>query len=116
MIVHPEDAKRFALTTGQTAKVSTPGGSIEGTIIVYPGVMRGTIGIEHGFGHTELGGRAHQIGDHTWPDEPFIRAGVNINEIGLTDPTRNHENIWVDSVSGAVVRNGLPAKIEAVTG
>lgn len=116
MIIHPDDAKRFGLTSGQVAKVSTPGGAVEGTIIVYPGVMRGCVGIEHGFGHTELGGRAHQIGDHTWPDAPFIRAGVNINDIGLTDPTRNHENIWVDSVSGAVVRNGLPAKVEPIAG
>lgn len=114
MIIHPNDAARFGLSTGQKARVSTPGGSIEGTVIVYRGVIPGTIGIEHGFGHTELGGRAHQIGDHKWPDAPYIRAGVNINEVGLTDPTRNHENFWVDSISGAVVRNGLPAKVESL--
>jgi tetrathionate reductase subunit A len=41
--------------------------------------------------------------------------GVNLNDLGFADPTRpGCKNVWVDWVSGAAVRQGLPARIEKV--
>ncbi|MDI8799948.1 hypothetical protein MJM59_31655, partial [Salmonella enterica subsp. enterica serovar Montevideo] len=41
-------------------------------------------------------------------------AGINLNDLGFADPTRNITNTWLDWVSGAAVRQGLPAKIERI--
>lgn len=83
-------------------------------MIVHEGVMPGVMAIEHGYGHRELGARAHRIGDHTQPERPDLRAGINLNDLGLTDPTRGDKVIWVDAVSGTAVRQGLPARLERV--
>ena len=56
----------------------------------------------------------YRIGDHTQPDRPDLRAGINLNDLGLTDPTRGDKVIWVDAVSGTAVRQGLPARLERV--
>lgn len=112
VIVHPADAGRLALKTGERARIRTPGGAAACTVIVHEGVMPGVMAIEHGYGHRELGARAHRIGDHVQPDRPDLRAGINLNELGLTDPTRGDKVIWVDAVSGTAVRQGLPARLE----
>ena len=70
--------------------------------------------IEHGYGHRELGARAHRIGDRMQPDRPDLRAGINLNDLGLSDPTRGGKGIWVDAVSGTSVRQGIPARLERV--
>ena len=51
---------------------------------------------------------------YTQPDRPDLRAGINLNDLGLTDPTRGDAVIWVDAVSGTAVRQGLPARLERV--
>lgn len=114
VIVHPADAGQLGLATGDRARIRTPGGAAECTVIVHEGVMPGVMAIEHGYGHRELGARAHRIGDHTQPDRPDLRAGINLNDLGLTDLTRGDEVIWVDAVSGTAVRQGLPARLERV--
>ncbi|WP_438804976.1 hypothetical protein, partial [Proteus mirabilis] len=35
-------------------------------------------------------------------------------DLGFADPTREITNTWLDWVSGASVRQGLPAKIERI--
>ena len=114
VIVHPADAGKLGLATGDTARIRTPGGAAECTVIVHEGVMQGVMAIEHGYGHRELGARAHRLGDQMQPDRPDLRAGINLNDLGLTDPTRGDKVIWVDSVSGTAVRQGLPARLERV--
>ncbi|MDO9597096.1 MAG: molybdopterin dinucleotide binding domain-containing protein [Azoarcus sp.] len=114
VIVHPEDAARLGLSSGQRARIQTPGGSAEGTVIVHEGVMRGVVAVEHGYGHRELGARAHRIGDVSQPQRPDLAAGVNINDLGLPDPTRGGNVVWVDAISGTAVRNGLPARLSPV--
>jgi len=44
--------------------------------------------------------------------DPRIAAGINLNDLGLADPTREVGNSWLDWVSGAAVRQGLPAKLQ----
>ena len=111
LLVHPVDAARAGLKSGDTATLRTPGGAVKTTVIVHGGVMQGVVAIEHGFGHRELGARAHRIGKLRQPDKPALRAGINLNDLGLADPTRSGKSVWVDAISGAAVRNGLPAKL-----
>jgi tetrathionate reductase subunit A len=79
--------------------------------MVHAGIAPGVAAFEHGFGHRELGARAHRIGTGRQPEDRRLAAGVNLNDIGLMDPTRPDKAPWVDAISGASVRNGLPAKI-----
>jgi tetrathionate reductase subunit A len=111
VIVHPDDAARLGLATGDLARIQSPGGSATCRVIVHEGVMRGVLAVEHGYGHRELGARAHRVGDARQPDRPDLRAGINLNDLGLADPTRGNAAIWVDAVAGSSVRNGLPAKL-----
>ncbi len=114
VIVHPDDAAKAGLRNGDRARLATPGGSAECRVIVHEGVMRGVVAIEHGYGHRELGARSHRIGGERQPKRPDLCAGLNLNDLGLVDPTRRGEAVWVDSVSGGSVRQGLPAKLTRV--
>ena len=114
VIVHPDDAAALGLQSGDRAWLATPGGRAECTLLVHRGVMRGVLAVEHGFGHKELGARAHRIGERAQPRRPHLAAGINLNDLGLVDPTRGGRGVWVDTVSGASVRNGLPARLERV--
>ncbi|HSQ05239.1 MAG TPA: molybdopterin dinucleotide binding domain-containing protein [Burkholderiales bacterium] len=111
VIVHPADAKRLGVKTGDAVEIRTPGGKVEALALVHQGVVEGVVAIEHGFGHRELGARAHRIGRSIQPDRPGLAAGINLNDLGLQDPTRSGKSIWVDAISGASVRNGLPAQL-----
>lgn len=110
--VNVEDARRLGIETGDRIRIATPGGSEPATAIVRHGVMPGVLAVEHGFGHKEFGARAHVIGDRRQPDVPEISAGVNLNDLGLADPTRSGASVWVDPVAGTAVRQGIPAKLE----
>ncbi|MDC8760256.1 molybdopterin dinucleotide binding domain-containing protein [Janthinobacterium fluminis] len=109
--LHADDAARFGVQNGDRVYLETPGGRAKATVIVRHGVQRGVIAVEHGFGHREMGARAHRFGAVTQPGEAAIAAGVNLNDLGLSDPTRSGRNVYVDPVSGSAVRQGLPARI-----
>ena len=111
VLIHPDDAKRLRLEMGDLAEIATPNGSVRARIMVHPGVMPGVAAFEHGFGHRELGARPHRIGRERQPEDARLAAGVNLNDIGVLDPTRPDRAPWVDAVSGTSVRNGLPARI-----
>lgn len=112
--INADDATRLGIRTGDTIRIATPGGTAIGTAIVRHGVMPGVLAVEHGFGHTELGARPHIIGGHSQPVEPEIAAGLNLNDLGLRDPTRAGTSVWVDPVVGTAVRQGLPANVERI--
>ncbi len=114
--INTHDAARLGIQNGDEIRVSTPGGSVVGMALVRPGVKEGAIAIEYGFGHTELGANAHTIDGVATAHKHALSAGVNLNDLGLRDPSlpAGHENVWIDWVSGAVVRQGLPARIEKV--
>jgi tetrathionate reductase subunit A len=111
VLLHPDDAQPLGLTMGDLVEIATPGGSLKARVMVHAGIVRGVAAFEHGFGHRELGARAHRIGGKNQPDDARLAAGVNLNDIGLMDPTRPDQAPWVDAISGASVRNGLPARI-----
>lgn len=113
--INREDANELGIKNGERIRLVTPGNSVEGVAMIRDGVMRGAIAIEHGYGHKELGARAHTIDGKAMPHNPALAAGVNINDLGFRDTTRgDHNNVWIDWVSGAVVRQGLPARIEKI--
>ena len=111
VIINTADALGMDLHTGQAVWLETPGGKRRCTVLVSPGVMPGVIAVEHGYGHRELGARAHLIGERQQPQKQQLAAGININDLGLADPTYPGRSVWVDTVSGASVRNGLPARL-----
>ncbi len=109
--IHPEDAKNMGIETGDIFTVETPSNQMKVTAMLVDGIHRGVLGFEHGFGHTELGERAHWIGDKQQPVKMKSSDGVNINDIGLIDPTREGKGVLLDWAIGAAARQALPAKI-----
>ena len=105
------DARRLGLADGDTALLRTPAGSRKVAVAVREGVMPGVLAVEHGFGHRELGARAHRIGNQMQPVVDGLSAGFNLNDLGLADPTRTGASVWMDPVAGSAVRNGLPAAL-----
>jgi tetrathionate reductase subunit A len=109
--LHPDDAAHLGLHSGDQVYLETPGGRAKATVMLRHGVQRGVVAVEHGFGHREHGARAHRIGDKMQPHEAAIGAGINLNDLGLSDLTRNGRNVFLDPVAGTAVRQGLPARL-----
>ena len=111
--IHRQDAERLGIANGQPVRITSPGGSITGVAIVRDGVMPGTVAVEYGYGHQELGARPHRIDGQQMVANAALGAGVNMNDIGIVDDTRGgHVNGWIDTISGAAVRQGLPVRVE----
>ena len=113
--INTRDGRDAGIRTGDRVRVITPGGSVEGVAMLRDGVKPGAVAIEHGYGHRELGARTHTVDGNALPGDEAIGAGVNLNDLGLVDPTHTSGNAWVDWVTGASVRQALPARIERVT-
>lgn len=114
--LNTEDAARFGIANGDRIEVRTPGAKLEGMALVRSGIAKGAIAIEYGYGHTQLGAVAHVVDGKPTHANPQHGNGVNLNRLGFTDPTRPaKDNVWIDWVSGAVVRQGLPVKIRRIS-
>ena len=101
------------LTPVSNWMATTPGGFVTGIAMIRAGVISGCVAIEHGYGHTGLGATQHLVDGKPMPHDPALGAGVSLNDLGLNDVTRGVvSNAWIDWVSGAVVRQGLPARLE----
>ncbi|MBK5928218.1 molybdopterin dinucleotide binding domain-containing protein [Rhodobaculum claviforme] len=111
VLVNDADAEALGIAHGDVIEVESPGGRITGVALVSPGVMRGALGIEHGFGHRDLGARVHRIDGVERPGNPWIGAGVTLNDLGFADPTRGVLGTWLEPVTGAAVRQGLPVRL-----
>lgn len=112
--IHTSDAAKLGIDNGDKVRVTTPGGSTTGVAQVRNGIQQGVLGIEHGFGHRELGARAHRIGNTLQKVNTQAGYGVNINDLGFADPRRSGLSVLADWVVGSTARQGLPAKIERV--
>lgn len=71
----------------------------------------GVIAVEHGYGHREMGASQHYLDGEPLAMDERIAAGINLNDLGFADPTREVPNTWLDWVTGAAVRQGIPAAI-----
>ena len=110
--INRQDAERFNIKNGDEITITTPGGTVRSVVLVRDGIAPGTIAIEHGYGHTELGAREHEIDGRRIGSDKSLSAGINLNDLGFADPTRAEvSNVWIDWVSGGIVRQGLPARI-----
>jgi tetrathionate reductase subunit A len=109
--INVRDAAGLGIRTGDRVQIETPGGQVTGVALVRHGVMPGVLAIPHGYGHRELGARAHRIGEGIVRSLEGADAGVCENDLGLRDPTRQGTSVWVDPISGTAVRQGLPARL-----
>ncbi|MBI6168924.1 tetrathionate reductase subunit TtrA, partial [Serratia marcescens] len=109
--LNPADGARFGIQHGDWVSISTPGGSREAQISLLAGVMPGVIAVEHGYGHREMGASQHYLDGEPLAMDKRIAAGINLNDLGFADPTREVPNTWLDWVTGAAVRQGIPAAI-----
>ncbi|MBS0056062.1 tetrathionate reductase subunit TtrA [Yersinia sp. Marseille-Q3913] len=112
--INPVDASRYGIQQGDIVQLMTPGGQMEVQVSLLDGVMPGVVAIEHGYGHREMGARTHLLDGEMMASDPRIGQGSNLNDLGFTDPTREIPNTWLDWVSGAAVRQGLPAKLALI--
>lgn len=76
--VHPATARRLDVRNGEIIRLTSPHGSIEAPVYVYPGVHPEVLSVPLGFGHTEYGayakGRGVNALDLLPPpgDQPFL--------------------------------------------
>ncbi|NNI41595.1 tetrathionate reductase subunit A [Pasteurella multocida] len=112
--MNQQDAQTQGLRHGDLVELSTPGGKGLVQIIVMEGVIKGTIAIEHGYGHKQLGAKSYVIDGKEIQGAPQIQRGININDLGLLDNTKEIVSPWVDWVCGSAVRQGIPAKLQKV--
>jgi len=95
--IHPDDAARVGVATGEPARVENHVGAIEIPVEITDTIMRGVVSIPHGWGHAVPGtGTAIANG----------RPGVNANL--LTDRDA------FDPLSGNAALNGTPVRVEPV--
>jgi anaerobic selenocysteine-containing dehydrogenase len=87
--INPETAKRFGLSEGQAAKLTTPKGESEVKVHLYDGIMPGVIALPRGLGHTT-------------EDKYMSGKGVNFNK--LIGPVE-------DQASGLDAAWGIRAKL-----
>ncbi|QLB21076.1 tetrathionate reductase subunit A [Vespertiliibacter pulmonis] len=109
--MNPQDAATYGFQHGDMVELVTPGGKAKTQIIVMAGVIQGTIAIEHGYGHKQHGATSYVIDGKVIQGNDQIKRGININDLGLLDSTKEIVSPWVDWVCGSAVRQGLPAKL-----
>ncbi|WP_311949825.1 molybdopterin dinucleotide binding domain-containing protein [Halomonas piscis] len=116
VLMHTDDAERAGIAHGDTVRIESPGRAVKALALVSNGVMKGALGIEHSFGHTELGASEHEVDGEAFSGNQWVGAGININDLGFADPTRRVAGTWLEGVSGASVRQGLPVRVSRVEG
>lgn len=97
LLVHPAEAGRHGLATGDTATLRSRTGKVRVPIEVSDSVMPGVVCLPHGFGHGRSGTRLGVAS--------ALQAGVNAN--ALTDDQE------LDPLSGNAILNGVPVTIES---
>jgi len=96
LLVHPDDAKRWALVNGGVANVTAVStkASIATTVEFDDAMMPGVVSLPHGWGHD---------GDGTQTNVASQNPGVNVNV--LADPNRR------DALSGNAALNGISVTV-----
>jgi anaerobic selenocysteine-containing dehydrogenase len=94
LLLHPADAQRRSLTTGDLARVESDSGHVIVPVEVTDAVMQGVVSLPHGWGHDLDGVDLTVAGAH---------AGVNSNILSSGDT--------IDPLSGNAVLNGIPVEV-----
>ena len=95
LLMHPDDAKRFGLATGEKARVRSKSGEIVTEVEVSDEMMMGVVSLPHGFGHTRPGSRT--------PVATRLQPGANANQLTDEGP--------LDVPSGTHIANGIPVEV-----
>jgi anaerobic selenocysteine-containing dehydrogenase len=97
--LHPDDAKRIGVASGEQAKVNSRTGEVEVVVEVTDAIMPGVVSIPHGWGHDADGVDLSVAAG---------RPGVNSNLLADSD--------LFDPLSGNAVLNGIPVRVELAAG
>ena len=92
--VHPDDAERWGLADGASARVTGRVGAVEVPVEVTDAVRAGVVSLPHGWGH----------------DLPGVRLGVAGRYAGVNSNVLSDEAL-VDVPSGNAVLNGIPVAV-----
>jgi anaerobic selenocysteine-containing dehydrogenase len=96
LLIHPDDAARIGLSTGEVAEVSTSEGKVSVPVEVSDEMMPGVVSLPHGWGHGLSG---------TQLDVANAHPGVNSNLLNPPD--------LIDVPSNTQVVNGVPCVVQA---
>lgn len=94
LLLHPDDASRLGLATGDRARIESDSGTLFAPVAVSDEIMRGVASLPHGWGHGEPGTRQAVAAAHAG-----INANVLIGDVALDVP------------SATSVLNGVPVRI-----
>ncbi|TDU06657.1 anaerobic selenocysteine-containing dehydrogenase [Streptomyces sp. 846.5] len=95
--LHPADAERLGIDTGQQVQVRSRVGELHAEAEVTDGVMPGVVSLPHGWGH----------------DDPATRLPLAAREPGVNSNVLTDE-IPLDLLSGTAVLNGIPVEVRGV--
>ena len=96
ILMHPTDAMKRELKSGQTVSVRSSVGSVAVPIEISEEMMPGVVSIPHGWGHDRLGVQLEVAQQH---------AGGSINDV--TD------NLAIDALCGTAAFTGTWVEVEA---
>ncbi len=96
--LHPDDAVKHGLATGELVRCTTDAASVEVAVEVTDSVPPGVVSLPHGWGHDVPGTRLHVAAE---------RPGVNSNALATNDR--------YDPLSGNPHLNGFPVTLERPT-
>jgi anaerobic selenocysteine-containing dehydrogenase len=94
LLMHPDDARRYGLSDGLLARVTSEAGTIEVAVEVTDEMMPGVVSLPHGWGHDRPGTQLSVARDH---------PGVNNNLLAPPE--------FVDVISGNAAVNGIPVAV-----
>ncbi|MBW2277874.1 MAG: molybdopterin oxidoreductase family protein, partial [Deltaproteobacteria bacterium] len=97
LLMHPDDAERLTVDTGQQVAVVSRTGRIEVPLEVSDEMMPGVVSLPHGWGHDRPGTRLAEASQH---------PGASLND--LTD------ELQIDALAGTSVLNGVTVRVEPV--
>ena len=97
LMMHPDDAKRAKLISGDTALVQSRVGMLHIETEITKDIMQGVISIPHGWGHSMPGTQLHVASKH---------PGVNLNTLS--------DDHFVDRLTGTAAFNGIPVSVTKV--
>ncbi len=97
LLLHPTDAARLGVATGQSVRVRSRVGEIELPADVTSDIMPGVVCMPHGYGHNRPGTRMDIAQQH---------AGASVND--LTDET------FSDTLTGNAALSGVPVWVEGM--
>ena len=94
--IHPDDAERYGLEDGGTARLSSKSGAVEVPVSVTDEMLTGVVALPHGWGHRGGWKVANAAG------------GVNINVLASADAGD------LEPLAGMAFLNGIPVRVEPI--